>query len=243
MVFIFTHKEYESTLNAIFQLSNLDITQNLTSFKMNVLQILKHNFYYNHLIFWDIIDGELHENPTILDIEPNTVSDYLTTYKYYDPLHPQNMQNQPAIQLIHQHDQISIKKKIYYENHFLHHTFYNDEMVMYLKNGDAYIAAIGFLRRSYEQKFCANDAIKLSYVHKTLENLYNLYNLSSPLHLSHITPRERELMYYINKGYKNNDIAKLLFVSENTIKKHLQNLYRKLNIQNRTQLALFYQKI
>ncbi|WP_336634610.1 response regulator transcription factor [Lysinibacillus fusiformis] len=45
---------------------------------------------------------------------------------------------------------------------------------------------------------------------------------------------ERKVFKFVFKGLKNIVIAQQLFVSENTIKKHLQNLYRKFLVTNRT---------
>ena len=101
---------------------------------------------------------------------------------------------------------------------------------------------IRFLRNKEEKNFHQKDALKLSYVKKALENVFLLHEKAQPQSLYHITMREEELLSYVCKGYKNHEIAKLLFVSENTIKKHLQNLYRKFQVTNRTQLALIYSK-
>ncbi|WP_342575900.1 LuxR C-terminal-related transcriptional regulator [Solibacillus sp. FSL K6-1781] len=240
---MFEGKDYENVLKTVFQLSNIDIQQSREDFKLNVLEIFRDILCYHHSVFWEVAEGELNETPTVLNIEQYTVQDYLTTYKYYDPLHPANMQNQPTIQLIHQHDNISLKKKNYYQDYFLKHTYFKDEMVMYLKDGHNSLAAIGFLRNKDEENFHLKDALKLSYVRKALENVYLLWENAQPTRLNHITMREEELLNYICKGYKNHEIAKLLFVSENTIKKHLQNLYRKCQVSNRTQLALIYSKL
>jgi len=51
------------------------------------------------------------------------------------------------------------------------------------------------------------------------------------------TEREKEVALYILKGLSNKEIAEKLFVSENTVKKHIQNIYQKSNINNRVQLA------
>jgi len=46
-----------------------------------------------------------------------------------------------------------------------------------------------------------------------------------------LNPREVEIMEYVNKGYTNKEISNILFVSENTIKKHRQNVCKKLKIK------------
>ncbi|HEV2145941.1 MAG TPA: LuxR C-terminal-related transcriptional regulator [Longimicrobiaceae bacterium] len=42
------------------------------------------------------------------------------------------------------------------------------------------------------------------------------------------------------EGLTNAQIAQRLRVSDNTVKFHLQNLYLKLNVRNRTEAAAFY---
>lgn len=234
------NNDYEKISHTILQLSNLDFQQSKNTFKSESLDILSNCLQYHHAVFWEIVNDELKQAPTTLNIEKHTISDYLNFYKYYDPLHPINMENQPLIQLIHEQDAIKLEKKMYYEKYFLKQTHYKDEMVMYLNNPNHSIAAIGFLRTQEENSFESMDILKLSYIRKTLENIYLLNENFSPTMLCKITIREEEILNHICQGFKNHEIAKLLFVSENTIKKHLQNLYRKFEVNNRTQLALIY---
>ncbi len=51
-----------------------------------------------------------------------------------------------------------------------------------------------------------------------------------------LTPRELDVMRQIFKGLRNLEIAEKLFVSEITVKKHIQNIYRKVGVKNRTSL-------
>lgn len=50
-----------------------------------------------------------------------------------------------------------------------------------------------------------------------------------------LTAREREILVLLSEGYQNKIIASDLSLSEHTVKVHLQNLYRKLGVHNRTQ--------
>lgn len=52
-----------------------------------------------------------------------------------------------------------------------------------------------------------------------------------------LTPRERELVTLVAQGYSNREIARRLFVSVSTVKLHLRNVLRKLNLRNRTELV------
>lgn len=48
-----------------------------------------------------------------------------------------------------------------------------------------------------------------------------------------LSKRETEVLKLIAQGYKNIDIADKLFVSQNTIKTHIKNIYVKLDVKNR----------
>lgn len=54
-----------------------------------------------------------------------------------------------------------------------------------------------------------------------------------------LTAREKEVLKALGKGLSNRDIAKQLFVTENTIKKHVSQVLSKLNLGDRTQAALY----
>ena len=57
-----------------------------------------------------------------------------------------------------------------------------------------------------------------------------------------ISPREAEIVGLILRGMSNTEIERELFISLETVKKHLTSIYRKLGVRNRLQLSLFFQK-
>jgi two-component system, NarL family, nitrate/nitrite response regulator NarL len=54
-----------------------------------------------------------------------------------------------------------------------------------------------------------------------------------------LTPRELEVIAAIVSGYTNRDIAQKFSLSEQTVKHHLTNIFDKLGVSNRLELALF----
>ncbi|HEX4503980.1 MAG TPA: LuxR C-terminal-related transcriptional regulator [Scandinavium sp.] len=50
-----------------------------------------------------------------------------------------------------------------------------------------------------------------------------------------LTERECEILNELRYGATNMDIARALFISENTVRTHLYNVFRKLSVKNRTQ--------
>lgn len=54
-----------------------------------------------------------------------------------------------------------------------------------------------------------------------------------------LSPREREILQFIARGQSNKEIARVLDLSESTVKIHVQNMLRKLNLSSRVQAAVF----
>lgn len=54
-----------------------------------------------------------------------------------------------------------------------------------------------------------------------------------------LTPREREVVQLLIQGLRNRDIADRLFLSEQTVKNHLNSIFGKLQVSDRLELALF----
>jgi DNA-binding NarL/FixJ family response regulator len=50
-----------------------------------------------------------------------------------------------------------------------------------------------------------------------------------------ISKREAEILLLMHEGLSNQQIADKLFISENTIKKHISNIFQKLNVDRRTE--------
>jgi DNA-binding CsgD family transcriptional regulator len=49
-----------------------------------------------------------------------------------------------------------------------------------------------------------------------------------------LSARERDVLQWVARGKTNAEIATALYVSESTVRKHLQNSYRKLGVSSRT---------
>ena len=54
-----------------------------------------------------------------------------------------------------------------------------------------------------------------------------------------LTEREMEVLRLVAKGRNNRDIAKELFISENTVKNHIRNILEKLHLHSRMQAVVY----
>ena len=97
---------------------------------------------------------------------------------------------------------------------------------------------------------------KSSQPSKILEAITDVYNGGSPMssqiarkvinffqkvekekkntELEKLSAREQEILLYLSKGYRYKEIAGLLFINIETVRKHIHNIYDKLNVNSRT---------
>ncbi len=54
-----------------------------------------------------------------------------------------------------------------------------------------------------------------------------------------LTEREQDVLVVLTKGLSNKEIADTLCISEKTVKTHLNNIFRKLDVTRRLQAILF----
>lgn len=55
-----------------------------------------------------------------------------------------------------------------------------------------------------------------------------------------LTKREIEILEHLARGSRNQDIADALFISRSTVKKHIENIYLKLQLKSRVELVNWY---
>jgi len=82
---------------------------------------------------------------------------------------------------------------------------------------------------------CGKSLINL----KTCLNTQNTEEKSDPGLLQHLTDRETEVLNSLAKGINYKQISKDLFISESTVKTHVNNIFTKLNVNDRTQAVLY----
>ena len=63
----------------------------------------------------------------------------------------------------------------------------------------------------------------------------HMRELSLPL-----SQREREVLKFVAKGLSNREIAASMRLSPSTVKRHVENILRKLHLKNRTEAAIYF---
>jgi DNA-binding NarL/FixJ family response regulator len=121
--------------------------------------------------------------------------------------------------------------------------FDNDENIFKsIKAGaDGYLLKETKAEKLYEainETLAGGAAMSPSIAMKTLKLLKNpvSFESSSDTELVELSKREIEILEHLSKGLKNAAIADNLFLSASTVKKHIENIYRKLQAHNRIEM-------
>jgi DNA-binding CsgD family transcriptional regulator len=61
--------------------------------------------------------------------------------------------------------------------------------------------------------------------------------------LENVTPREAEVLGWIARGKTNSEIARLLVISPHTVRKHVENIFEKLDVRTRTAAARYAKEL
>lgn len=121
---------------------------------------------------------------------------------------------------------------------------YHDEIDYLMKAFD--IGVEGYLIKSTDIKelkkaisYIVNDK---TYIQPSLIPLLNSKlrtRDTEKTKLDILTNREKEMLVYLAKGMLNKEIAIELKISERTVKNHISNLFKKIDVNDRTQAAVF----
>ena len=140
----------------------------------------------------------------------------------------------------------SIRENTPFYNEFLAHGLEYPIALCIAENGVCY-GALSLFRSKSMGDFSDRDVFILNQLHKHLLTKirfeYNkektsftkdVITISEELKL---TNRELEIVRLVFDGLSNEEIARILFIEIGTVKKHIHNIYSKLNVKNRVQLV------
>jgi DNA-binding CsgD family transcriptional regulator len=92
-----------------------------------------------------------------------------------------------------------------------------------------------FLFHAQKHDFADRDRLVLELLQPHLNRVVDRFQRRATLEASlPITPREREILEWVERGKTNTEIAQLLWLSPSTVRKHLENVYGKLGVRTRT---------
>ena len=94
------------------------------------------------------------------------------------------------------------------------------------------------IHQAIQETLAGGAVMSPSIALKTLQLLKNprVFESSEATEIVELTSREIEVLEQLSKGLKNREIAENLFLSFFTVKKHIENIYRKLQAHNRIEM-------
>ncbi len=85
--------------------------------------------------------------------------------------------------------------------------------------------------------FCHNKPVISPYLVNLTLDLEEEKKVDIPKE-SDLTEREQEILKHITDGRSNKEISNTLYISVETVKSHIKNVYKKLNVTNRVEAAM-----
>lgn len=214
------------------------IARPVEDIRLNIQHELAQFFGYEDTVFWFADNNGDLRDPINYRLNDTAIADYLNEYHYHDYLHPKKnldlFREKKAVRLADVVTNEQYKKSPFC--HFMNSYGYYDEMVVALLHGKTFVGAIGVVQKGEEYSFTAKDCIRFQYLSHIMSS-FLLHQFKDEINQSPLSKREKEVVKLIKKGWTNPAIAKELHISTNTVKKHLQHIYYKYNVRNRTQLV------
>src|SRR5437870_11796982 len=91
------------------------------------------------------------------------------------------------------------------------------------------------IHRVHGGEICMDSRIMAEVMKAFAETSDNGRRRDKPL----LSDREKEIVQLVAQGYRNKEIAEKLIISEQTVKNHLHNIFDKLGVSDRLELALY----
>ncbi|WP_394130505.1 LuxR C-terminal-related transcriptional regulator [Shewanella maritima] len=177
-------------------------------------------------------------NLTPIDCDHDLLANYIEQFSIADTtaiiLHfyaePQQVMSQFDTDLINNHRHIAICPKITTE---LELSFMSAGFHGCVNSADSVVEKLHAIKAAQREHIHFSQAATSRYVlqHKRVPSYQNSAKI-----LAVTTPKEQQILSLIWNGMTNEEMALKLGISINTVKMHVQNIYKKTNIKNRGQL-------
>lgn len=244
-------KEYHRIINFMDDLIEPNI-----NFRKHVLVSFEKFFGFRKSNFWFCDENGNLFDPIVLNTDHSITIDYLENFTDIDPLTPkkvkgnqQNVVRNTDVVSIHQYE-----KSDFFNGFMDKYDFYYN-VAIFLKDGHRFLGVIDFVRSRDEGPFTNEEFRCLGILSRYItQSMKSRQKFETPFFIekdlnssqliprenpnnNHLTEKEKEVLEFAMKGYTNSEIASELFISVNTVKKHMQSLYKKYNVSNRATLC------
>lgn len=221
----------------------LDDLESLLDLRKEVLFLFEKYFGFERSIFWLCSEDQKIFDPVSRNTPAKVLDHYTVHYSQQDFLLPSHVAPLLSERRVLKIEDVISRQE--YENSCFFNEFMkpNDhyhEIGIYLISQNKLLGGISFVGERNDPSFHTHSIDEIEVVSYFISMKLNYLLRQSPIHKqAHLTPSEQKVCGLLKKGLTNQEMADQLVVSLNTIKKHLQNIYKKLGVSNRTSLLSF----
>lgn len=189
------------------------------------------------------VDGELRPHDWLLhQVAGHLHQHYLNQYQDLDPLHPTKFGSDQCA-VVPMDEALPLNERINSPyGDFMSRNAIADVVELFMRSQGRIVAGFSLLRSEELGGFHTRDLQTLGHLHGLLElaaehALPALQTEEVGGALARLTPREREVALMLRNGESNKTIALQFGVGLSTVKTHLLQMFRKLNVVNRTEFV------
>lgn len=231
-------------LNAITY--KINAIENLDEMRLAIMNQLKYLIDFDSSSFYTVISKDLNEigNPVGINYSLEGMNEYLYVFKNVD--YSKGLMSTGKNIVYRESDimndelrtQTEYYKKVY-DTHNWHYSLH-----LNISYNETFLGVMSFFRAKGKPNFDYDSSFVLDMIkdHLALRLFREISNNDTLLSLSDcaekytLTSRELKILSLLLTGTQDKEICETLFITNNTLKKHILNLYRKIGINKRTQL-------
>ncbi|MGM0446258.1 MAG: LuxR C-terminal-related transcriptional regulator [Bacillota bacterium] len=247
-MYTLSNKEWNNIFNLILKTGMQNTLDNYINTVLKEIEVLIP--YYAANFFMYNKDKEVMGQPKCINIKSGLIKDYERYYHKIDDIKDKTFDIKVPIRSSDIMDYRYWKNTEYFTDFLAKNRLYYSCGID-IHHGNKLLGTIGLFREKNDQDYTEKDLIILNIIKPHLANqLYKLFilngifnnlkignKLNRGKNRFNLTKREIEVVKQILDGKNNYEVAKNLFISINTVKKHLMNIYKKVEVNNRTELT------
>lgn len=242
----FTINEWLLLNSAIY---NIYTTSDYTEMRQKLLEQLKLMIDFDSANFYLASKDNPHKlkSPVRLNLEPEFTEKYLKNYSDIDYstgiMFSGNSLIYRESDILPENERVKTDYyKMFYETYHFHFSLH-----FAISKNYQFLGIISLFRRKGKRDFDVDDIMIFELLQQHLEyRMYRRYAIASEMkdkitvheavQKYQLTRREETVLNYLLQGMGNDTICDKLCIANNTLKKHILNIYRKLGINQRIQI-------
>jgi len=228
---------------------NIYTTSDFTEMRQKLLQQLKLVIDFDSANFYLASKDSPHQldSPVWMNLEPEFTEKYLKNYNKVDYATGIMFSGNSLIyresDILPEQDRIRTDYyRMFYEPYQFHYSLH-----FAISKNNMFLGILSLFRKKGEPDFDVNDIMIFDLLQQHLEyqmysrfasitEVHNKLTLNEAVHKYQLTRREETILNYLLQSMGNQVICEKLCIANNTLKKHILNIYKKLGINQRVQI-------